>query len=113
MAEEREITIADPFAVLGVADDAGDEAIRRRYLALVRQFSPDREAERFQSYRQAYEAIRGPRERMQVRLLHASNGALLRLKRHCLPPEAGPAGRVSASLVAALIVEGLKRASWD
>lgn len=113
MAEERDITIADPFAVLGVADDAGDEAIRRRYLALVRAFSPDREPERFQSYRRAYEAIQGPRERMQVRLLHASNGALSRLKRHCLPTDTEATGRVSASVVATLIVEGLKRASWD
>ena len=113
MAEEQDITITDPFAVLGVAEAAGDEAIRRRYLALVREFSPDREPERFQRYRRAYEAIQGPRERMQVRLLHAGDGALSRLKRHGLPPEAGPVGRASASLVAALIVEGLKRASWD
>jgi len=113
MTKERDITIADPFAVLGVAEDAGDEAVKRRYLALVREFSPDREPERFQSYRLAYEAIRGPRERMQVRLLHAGNGALSRLKQHCLPPKAEPAGRVSASLVATLIVEGLKRTSWD
>ncbi len=113
MTNERDITIADPFTVLGVADDADDEAVKRRYLALVREFPPDREPERFQRYRQAYEAIRGPRERMQVRLLHAGNGALSRLKRHCLPPEAAPAGRASASVVATLIVEGLKRTSWD
>ena len=38
MAQEREIVIADPFAVLGVTHDAGDEAIKRRYLTLVRTF---------------------------------------------------------------------------
>ena len=28
----------DPFAVLGVGEDAGDDQIKRRYLALVRAF---------------------------------------------------------------------------
>jgi len=32
----------DPFTVLGVGESAGDAEIRRRYLALVRGFPPDR-----------------------------------------------------------------------
>jgi curved DNA-binding protein CbpA len=33
----------DPFTVLGVGEDAGDDQIKQRYLALVRAFPPDRE----------------------------------------------------------------------
>ena len=67
---------SDPFAVLGVDENAGDEAIKQRYLALVRAHPPDREPDRFQEFRRAYEAIRGERERLEVKLLQTSNAAL-------------------------------------
>ena len=54
----------DPFAVLGVDETADDEAIKRRYLALVRAWPPDREPEKFQALRRAYEAVSGRRERL-------------------------------------------------
>lgn len=113
MTGERETLNTDPFSVLGVTEDAGDEAIKRRYLALVRAYPPDREPERFQIYRRAYEAIRGPRERLDATLLQSRTGALARLKRHCL--EAGDAapGRASVATVTALIADGLERAATD
>ena len=49
----------DPFTVLGVSEDAGDAEIRRRYLALVRDFPPDRDPDRFREYRAAYDALSG------------------------------------------------------
>ncbi|MBI5444683.1 MAG: J domain-containing protein [Deltaproteobacteria bacterium] len=49
--------ILDPFAVLGLAPDAGDEAIRSRYLELVRRHPPDRDPQRFVLIREAYELI--------------------------------------------------------
>ena len=55
---------SDPFVVLGVDENAGDDAIKQRYLALVRRHPPDREPDRFQAVRRAYEAIRGERERL-------------------------------------------------
>jgi curved DNA-binding protein CbpA len=113
MADEHDGLNADPFAVLGVAEAAGDEAIRRRYLALVRAYPPDRAPERFQAYRRAYEAISGPRERMAAKLLHASGGALARLKRHCLEQTAEASGRASVRAVTALIADGLKQAPTD
>lgn len=113
MAQLREIVVADPFAVLGVAEDAGDEAIKRRYLALVRAFPPDREPERFQAYRRAYEATRDARVRAELRLLHATNGALTRLKRHCLQADAAVARGVPEAIVAALILDGLRHVAWD
>ena len=50
----------DPFSILGVDEDASDDEIKRRYLALVRSFPPDREPERFQTYRAAFEALCAP-----------------------------------------------------
>ena len=99
----------DPFAVLGVDDDAGDETIRQRYLALVRRFPPDREPDRFQEVRQAYEAIRGERERLEVKLLRTSSAALTRLKRHCLGAGGTDRRRASPATVAALLQDGLQR----
>ncbi len=61
----------DPYAVLGVSDDADDEAIRRRYLELVRQFSPERHAERFAAVRAAYESLRDRDTRLRHRLFEA------------------------------------------
>ena len=46
--DQRTMT-TDPFAVLGVDENAGDEAIKQRYLALVRAYPPDREPDRFQA----------------------------------------------------------------
>jgi hypothetical protein len=100
----------DPFAVLGVDENAGDEAIKQRYLALVRAHPPDREPERFQEYRRAYEAIRGERERLQVKLLQTSTGALTRLKLHCLRAARTERRRPSEATMAALILDGLYQA---
>ena len=70
----------DPFAELGVDENADDETIKRRYLALVRVCPPDREPERFQVLRAAYEAISGRRQRMEQKLLRTNGAALARLK---------------------------------
>jgi hypothetical protein len=113
MAQVREIIVADPFAVLGVPEDAGDEAIKLRYLALVRAFPPDREPERFQAYRRAYEATRDARARAELRLLHATDGALTRLKRHCLQAEAVATGGVPEATVKALITDALTHVVFD
>lgn len=113
MVDEHDGLSADPFAVLGVAEEAGDDAIRRRYLALVRAYPPDRAPERFQAYRRAYEAISGPRERMEAKLLHPSGAALARLKRHCLNGAAEASGRASVATMAALIADGLQQVTAD
>jgi hypothetical protein len=99
----------DPFAVLGVDENAGDEAIKQRYLALVRAYPPDREPDRFQAYRRAYEAVRGERERLQVKLLQTSTAALSRLKLHCLSGAGMERRRPSEATLAALILDGLSR----
>ena len=113
MAQVREIVIADPFTVLGIPEDAGDAAIKQRYLALVRAFPPDREPERFQAYRRAYEATRDARARAELRLLHTTDGALTRLKRHCLQADVVAVGRVPETTITALITDGLMHLAFD
>jgi hypothetical protein len=51
---------SDPFQVLGLSPDADETEVRTRYLELVKQFSPDREAEKFREIRAAYEATKDP-----------------------------------------------------
>jgi len=106
----------DPFFILGVDEDASDDEIKRRYLALVRSFPPDREPERFQTYRAAFEALRTERDRLAAKLLAQHGGALVRVEAACLPsPEARLNRRVSAAQVTALLVEGIERAlrRWE
>jgi DnaJ-class molecular chaperone len=63
--------MADPFAILGIGPDADDEAIRRRYLELVRRYSPEQAPERFAAIRAAYEKLRNRDERLRWRLFEA------------------------------------------
>jgi hypothetical protein len=105
----------DPFAVLGLDETADDDAIKRRYLALVRAWPPDREPERFQVLRRAYEAVSGQRERLERKLLHTSSAALTRLKLHCLATPGSEERRASQATpsqatVAAVLLDGLQQA---
>jgi curved DNA-binding protein CbpA len=61
----------DPHAVLGLPPDSDDEAIRRRYLELVRQFSPEHHPEKFAAVRAAYERLRDRDARLRYRLFEA------------------------------------------
>jgi curved DNA-binding protein CbpA len=59
----------DPFEILGLAQGAGDDEIRKRYLQLVREFPPDRAPERFAAVRAAYDTLRDPVRRLETELL--------------------------------------------
>ena len=61
----------DPYVVLGVSADVDDETIRRRYLELVKQFSPEQHPEKFSEIRRAYEATRDLDTRLQHQLFEA------------------------------------------
>jgi curved DNA-binding protein CbpA len=63
--------MTDPYAVLGLPADSDDEAIRRRYLELVRQFSPEHHPEKFAAVRAAYESLRDLNTRLRYRLFEA------------------------------------------
>jgi curved DNA-binding protein CbpA len=53
-------TAADPFTVLGLSRDANEAEIRARYLALIKQFTPEREPDKFREIRMAFEAAKDP-----------------------------------------------------
>jgi len=103
----------DPFTVLGVAEDAGDAEIRQRYLALVRDFPPDRAPDRFREYRAAYDALSDERKRLETKLLHTNEAALSRLTAATLLAAAPGAGRARKQTVAALFSEGVMRTLTD
>jgi curved DNA-binding protein CbpA len=63
--------MADPYQVLELPPDSDDETIRRRYLELVRQFSPERSPEKFAAIRSAYESLRDLNTRLRYRLFEA------------------------------------------
>ena len=63
--------MADPFTVLGVPPDATDEAIRRRYLELTREFPPEQHPDRFAKIRAAYEKVKDLDGRVRYRLFDA------------------------------------------
>ncbi len=100
----------DPFTVLGVDETADDAEIRRRYLALVREFPPDLEPERFQDYRAAYEALIDERKRLEMQLLRTNEAALSRLGVAALHAASPLAGRATKRTVAALLAEGIMQA---
>jgi curved DNA-binding protein CbpA len=66
--------MADPYETLGVTRTSSDAEIRRRYLELVRQFPPERDAERFAAIRHAYDELRDPVARMSKRLFDIDEG---------------------------------------
>ena len=103
----------DPFSVLGVAEDASDAEIRRRYLALVREHPPDRAPEQFQEYRAAYEALSDGRKRLEATLLRTNEAALTRLRLAALQTAPPALGRASGKTIRAVLAEGLQRAVAD
>jgi curved DNA-binding protein CbpA len=100
----------DPFTVLGVGENASDDQIKQRYLALVRAFPPDREPERFQAYRAAYEAVHDQRKRLEAKLLRTNDAALSRLKLAVVAPSRPVCARATKATVTALLLEGIDQA---
>src|SRR3954471_17081067 len=58
----------DPFEVLSLPPNADEAEVRRHYLELVREFSPDRAPERFAAIRAAYDQVRDPVRRLEAQL---------------------------------------------
>ena len=69
--------MTDPYAILGLPADSDDDAIRRRYLELGRQFSPEQAPERFAAVRAAYERLRGRDTRLKHRLFEVGRRGTL------------------------------------
>jgi DnaJ-class molecular chaperone len=60
--------MSDPYTILELPADSDDEAIRRRYLQLVRQYPPERHPEKFAEIRRAYEKLKDLDTRLRYRL---------------------------------------------
>ncbi len=56
------------FLVLGLAPDASQQDVRKRYLELLRSHPPSRDPKRSQQVVAAYEALKDGRSRMQSSL---------------------------------------------
>lgn len=56
----------DPYAILGVSQDASAEDIRNAYLDQVKAHPPDRSPEQFERVRDAYDLLRDPRKRARA-----------------------------------------------
>lgn len=96
----------DPYRSLGVARDADDATIRGAYLALIRRHSPDRDPERFERIREAYEAIKDRRARLAHELFGADPPALDELLELVLATRAG-GRRPNEEQLRRAIAEGL------
>lgn len=64
--------IQDPFHVLGLAQGASAEKVRETYLALIREFTPERSPQKFAEIRQAYELLQTPRTRLNYLIFDIS-----------------------------------------
>jgi curved DNA-binding protein CbpA len=69
--------MTDPYDTLGLPAHAHDDAIRRRYLELVREFPPERAPERFAAVRTAYERLRDRDTRLKHRLFEVGRRGTL------------------------------------
>jgi len=56
--------MSDPYQLLGITRNADDAAVRAAYLAAVRLWPPDRDAERFAALRRAFDAVATARLRL-------------------------------------------------
>ncbi|MBS1223995.1 MAG: heat shock protein DnaJ domain protein [Proteobacteria bacterium] len=92
----------NPFDLLGVAETADDDAIKKAYLQRVREHPPERDPDRFQAIRAAYEAIKTYRDRLRYRLFHQENPDLTELAAAALCP-AGARRRPSEAQVRQLL----------
>ena len=61
-------SLQDPYAVLGVDRTSDEAAIKRAYFRLVREYPPEREPEKFQQIRAAYDLVRTAEARSQTGL---------------------------------------------
>jgi curved DNA-binding protein CbpA len=76
----------NPFDLLGVAETADDDTIKKAYLQQVREHPPERDPDRFQAIRAAFETVKSRRDRLRYRLLHQEPPDLAALVATALQP---------------------------
>lgn len=59
-------SMLNPFDVLNVDEDASDTDVKKAYFQMVRQFTPEKHAERFKQIREAYDLLKDPSQRLEA-----------------------------------------------
>ena len=96
------------YLTLGLAPNAGQSEIRRRYLDLVRSHPPSRDPDRFGRIAAAYEALQDDRSRVRTAIFGVAAYNDWELALDALV-EARVAARKAPGLQALLAAEGLQR----
>jgi curved DNA-binding protein CbpA len=97
--------VETPYEILGVGEDADDEAIKKAYLRKVREFPPEQNAEAFRRIRDAYEHIGTDKQRREYRLFHRGKPDVSALLKQALRP--GKAERPDAATLIGALAEGV------
>lgn len=63
----------DPYELFGLPPGASEEAVRSRYLELVRQHPPERDPQRFAAIRSAYDELCSLDRRLEAKLFRSEN----------------------------------------
>ena len=69
--------MSDPYLTLGLPPDADDAAVHAAYVAAVTTCPPERDPQRFQALRAAYESLRTHRARLAAALFEQEPPTLL------------------------------------
>ncbi|RKZ54058.1 MAG: molecular chaperone DnaJ [Candidatus Parabeggiatoa sp. nov. 3] len=96
-----------PFDLLGLPENATDEAIKKAYLQKVRQYPPERAPEQFQKIRAAFEAIKTQQQRLKYQLFHHEPPSLNALLEHA--QQSGTPQRPTVELMTQALAESLNR----
>ncbi|MGI9336557.1 MAG: J domain-containing protein [Gammaproteobacteria bacterium] len=78
----------NPYRTLGVTPEAGDEAIHQAYLQAIRHYPPERDQQKFQRVREAYETINTHRRRLAYELFYLEPPDVAALLEAALPSSA-------------------------
>lgn len=100
--------MSNPFTVLGVAETADDDAIKKAYLRQVREHPPERDPERFQAIRAAFDAIKTRPDRLRYRLFGQETPDVAGLVAAALRP--GPRRRLTETQLRQWLISRLKAA---
>jgi curved DNA-binding protein CbpA len=63
---QPDLTASDPYRVLGLPPTAAQIEIKQAYFALIRQYPPETEPEKFKIIRAAYEKLKDARRRSET-----------------------------------------------
>lgn len=91
----------NPYLILGIGEDADDATVETAYLEGIKLCPPERDAERFEALRAAYEAVRTRRRRIAYAMYESSPPEPADVLDRAAP--VGPPGRPEAAVFCALL----------